>query len=137
VVILDSSVLIDLFAARVTPQTTWVRQQSHFQRMGITTLILCEVLRGFRDHASVDKAAKALAKMHIFESIEQELAEETAANFRHLRSLGIPVRGTIDCLTATFCIRQGHRLLHNDRDFDAFQQHLNLRVVYPAEPQRP
>jgi len=39
------------------------------------------------------------------------------------------VRTTIDCLIATFCILEGHRLLHRDRDFDSFEEHLGLIVV--------
>ncbi|CAN5297299.1 hypothetical protein BH11ACT5_BH11ACT5_05810 [soil metagenome] len=38
-------------------------------------------------------------------------------------------RSTIDTLTATACIRSGYRLLHSDRDFDAFEQHLGLRTL--------
>jgi predicted nucleic acid-binding protein len=32
---------------------------------------------------------------------------------------------------ATFCIVEGHQLLHHDRDFDAFETHLGLRVLHP------
>ena len=39
------------------------------------------------------------------------------------------MRGTIGCLIATFCIGTGHLLLHNDDDFDPFEQHLGLRVL--------
>jgi predicted nucleic acid-binding protein len=41
------------------------------------------------------------------------------------------VRKTIDCLIATFCLRQGHALLHSDRDFDAFEERLGLQVIRP------
>jgi hypothetical protein len=45
--------------------------------------------------------------------------------------MGITIRNTIDCLIATFCIEEDHVLLHNDRDFDAFEQHLGLQVAHP------
>jgi hypothetical protein len=32
-------------------------------------------------------------------------------------------------LIATRCILDGHELLHSDRDFDPFVEHLGLRVV--------
>ncbi len=41
------------------------------------------------------------------------------------------VRKTIDVLIAAFCITEDHRLLHCDRDFDAFEHHLGLRVLHP------
>jgi predicted nucleic acid-binding protein len=54
----------------------------------------------------------------------------TWKSFRFLRHRGITVRKTIDCLIATFVIENGFSLLHNDRDFDAFEQHLNLQTVH-------
>jgi predicted nucleic acid-binding protein len=41
------------------------------------------------------------------------------------------VRKTVDCLIATLCLLQGHRLLHNDRDFDPFETVLGREVVRP------
>jgi len=58
-----------------------------------------------------------------------ELATASAQNFRLLRAKGRVVRCTIDCLIATFCIQNNHALLHNDRDFDPFEQYLGLQVV--------
>jgi len=34
-----------------------------------------------------------------------------------------------DCWIATFCLHEGHELLHRDRDFDPFESELGLRVV--------
>jgi len=59
----------------------------------------------------------------------EELAIEAARNFRKLRAKGVTVRGTIDVIIATRCLVDGVRLLHSDRDFDAFEAHLGLRVV--------
>ena len=39
------------------------------------------------------------------------------------------VRGTDDVVLATRCVVSGYRLLHADRDFDAFERHLGLRCV--------
>ena len=47
---------------------------------------------------------------------ESSLPREAARNYRALRSRGHTVRKTIDCLIATFCIREHHSLLHRDRD---------------------
>jgi len=46
-----------------------------------------------------------------------------------LRTLGVTVRKTIDCVIATRCIESGYDLLYNDRDFDPFVKHLGLRSV--------
>jgi predicted nucleic acid-binding protein len=42
---------------------------------------------------------------------------------------GERVRKTIDTVIATRCIESGYDLLHRDRDFDPFVNHLGLRVV--------
>ena len=34
--------------------------------------------------------------------------------------------------TATFCIAEGHQLLHNDRDFEAFSRHLGMASANPG-----
>lgn len=47
-------------------------------------------------------------------------------NYRILRSRGVTVRKTIDCLIATRCIEDGHSLLFSDRDFQPFVDHLGL-----------
>jgi predicted nucleic acid-binding protein len=58
-----------------------------------------------------------------------EIAIQAAKNYRALRALGVTVRKTIDAMIATRCIESGYDLLHGDRDFEPFVQHLGLRVV--------
>lgn len=53
-----------------------------------------------------------------------------AQNYQALRAQGRPVWKTIDCLIATYCMLHGHALLHNDRDFDPFEEFLGLQVVH-------
>jgi hypothetical protein len=66
----------------------------------------------------------------IFETGCVEVAVEAARNYRVLRARGHTVCKTIDCLIATFCIRNGHSLLHRDRDFDPFETYLDLLVIH-------
>ncbi len=42
---------------------------------------------------------------------------------------GVTVRKTIAALIATFCITEGVELLHSDRDFDPYAEHLGLRLA--------
>jgi hypothetical protein len=59
-----------------------------------------------------------------------ELAIKAAENFRALQRRGITVRKTVDCFIATFCIQEGHELLHRDNDFRGFEDFLGLQVVH-------
>ncbi len=41
------------------------------------------------------------------------------------------MRKTIDVIIATFCLENGHILLHADRDFDPIEELLGLQVFKP------
>ena len=131
-VIVDTSVLIDYFADRLTPQTDWLDQHTTLQRIGMTSLIQTEVLQGIREDKLFAHTLEILNEFEIFETGSRELAIAAARNFRTLRKSGITIRGTIDCLIATFCLEEGHELLHNDRDFDHFEKHLGMKVLHPS-----
>jgi hypothetical protein len=131
-VIVDTTVWIDYLRGIVNPQTDWLHRQMSSQRIGLTDLILCEVLQGIREPAAFSQIRDELPRrFHVFETGGKELAIAAAQNYRTLRERSHTVRKTIDCLIATFCIKAGHELLHRDRDFDAFEKALGLRVVHP------
>jgi hypothetical protein len=77
------------------------------------------------------RVRRDLSKFEVFETGGEALAVASAQNYRSLRSRGDTIRKTIDCLIATFCLTEGHSLLHRDHDFDPFEKHLGLRVVHP------
>jgi predicted nucleic acid-binding protein len=133
VVIVDSSVWIDFLYDRTTPQTEWLEAAIRGDKaVGLTTLILCEVLQGVRFERQFREFSHDLTKFPVFETGSAALAVQAARNHRILRQKGITVRKTIDCLIATFCIEADCQLLHRDRDFDAFAEHLGLRVIDPS-----
>ncbi len=129
--IVDSTVWIDYFRGRETAQTDWLDAHAATDPIGLTDLILCEVLQGVRDERLLPKLQKDLSAFQIFDGGGANVALAAAANYRALRRRGRTVRGTIDCLIATFCVLNGHSLLHDDRDYDAFEQELGLAVVHP------
>ncbi len=104
-----------------------------YQRLGITDLILCEVLQGVKDDRQFAAVRRELLKLEVFLTGGTELAIAAAQNYRRLRARGYTVRRTIDCLIATFCLLHHHSLLHNDRDFDPFETVLGLSVIHPGE----
>jgi len=131
VTVVDSTVWVDYFRGRSTAQTDWLDQHAATDPIGLTDLILCEVLQGVRDERVLPKLQKDLSVFQVFDTGGADLAIAAAANYRALRRRGRTVRGTIDCLIATFCLLNGHALLHDDRDYDAFEQELGLTVVHP------
>jgi predicted nucleic acid-binding protein len=130
-VIVDSSVWIDYFGDVRDRHTDWLDRQFGLQPIGLTDLILCEVLQGYGDEFTFARVRRALLLLHVLDAGGQHLAVSAARNYRFLRQKGHTVRKTIDCLIATFCIESGYELLHRDRDFDPFEKYLGLRVVHP------
>jgi predicted nucleic acid-binding protein len=131
VTIIETSVWIDQINAKDTPQTQWLNRNLLTQRIALTDLILTEVLQGIRSDTAFITARDKLLALTIFNTAGRDLALASAQNYRTLRKKGITVRSTPDCITATYCIREGHALLHNDRDFDAFEKYLGLMVIHP------
>jgi predicted nucleic acid-binding protein len=96
--------------------------------LAIGDLILTEVLQGFDDDRDFALARQLLSSLTVIELGGCEIAVKAAENFRRLRRLGFTIRKTIDTVIATRCLEDGHELLHDDRDFAAFEIHLGLRV---------
>ena len=130
-VIVDTTVWVDYLRGAENPETVWLDSQLTHQRLGLTDLILCEVLQGIRGLNMFNKVRDELLAFHFFETGGKDLAITSAVNYRKLRDQGYTVRRTIDCLIATFCLQAGHELLHRDRDFDPFEKVLGLRAVHP------
>lgn len=128
-VIVDSSVWIDYLHDTINSQTDWLENALGHRAIGITNLILCEVLQGIRYQRRFRFAERALLTLPVFDIAGTHLAIRAARNFHTLQRRGITIRKTIDCLIATFCIVEDFELLHRDRDFDPFEQHLGLTVI--------
>lgn len=131
-VIVDTSVWIDLLQGKTTSHASWLEAAiRNYQEIGLTSLVLCEVLQGARTDGRFSEFRRDLLRFPIFDTGSAELAISAAQNYRILRTRGITVRRTIDCLIATFCIDFGHQLLHCDGDFHHFESHLGLQVIHP------
>ena len=126
-ILADSSVWIDYFNGRISPETDALDTLFGQQLILAGDLILTEVLQGFRREKDYRIA------LELFEAIEirnlggREIAMHAAQNDRALRSKGITPRKTIDMIIGTYCIVHELPLLHADRDFDVLEAELGLR----------
>jgi predicted nucleic acid-binding protein len=128
-VIVDSSVWVDYLNSVENEETQWLDSALGKVAIGLTSLILCEVIQGIRNDRQFHETLNELMNFPVIEEFPTELAVASAQHFRTLQKKGITVRRTADCIIAAICIRGGHRLLHRDRDFKAFTAHLGLQVV--------
>lgn len=126
-ILVDSSVWIDYFRGTQTPQTEKLDGLLSSEPIALGDLILTEVLQGFGSERDFNQARRLLTSLLVIELGGQDIAIQAARNFRILRAHGVTIRKTIDTIIATRCIESGFILLHSDRDFDPFVQHLGLR----------
>jgi predicted nucleic acid-binding protein len=129
VVLADSSVWIDYFNGIANWQTDRLDHLLDMELVAVGDLILTEVLQGFDRDADFRRAQSFFTELLCYELAGYDLCLQAARNYRTLRRKGVTVRKTIDVLIATGCIEWKFDLLHNDRDFDAMERFLGLKVA--------
>jgi predicted nucleic acid-binding protein len=128
-ILVDSSVWIDYFIGKISPQTDRLDAALGKESIVVGDLILVEVLQGFRSDHDFRKAKEILAYFPFMPMLGKELAIKSAENYRFLRKRGVTVRKTIDVIIGTFCIHHDISLLHDDQDFEPLAKHMRLNVV--------
>lgn len=129
-ILVDSSVWIDYFRNADTPQVKLLDSMLGRRPLAIGDLIAAEVLQGVRDEREYRWVKRTFESFTHIDLAGYALALEASGNFRTLRTRGITIRKTIGTLIATRCIQDGLTLLHADRDFEPFAEHLGLQVAY-------
>jgi predicted nucleic acid-binding protein len=129
VILVDSSVWIDYFRGVSGAETRHLDSLLGNEPLLIGDLVIAEVLQGFESEADFEEARGLLDAFDAVPLAGKVICEQAATNFRALRRKGVSVRKTIDTIIATCCIENGYSLLHKDRDFDAFEKHLGLKVA--------
>ena len=128
-IVVDSSVWIDFFTGKDTPGVETLDASLGEDVVAIGDLMLTEVLQGFRAESDYRKAKELLLSLTVLNMLDTDIALRSSENFRRLRKKGVTVRKTIDTIIATYCIENKLPLLHSDRAFQPFQEHLKLQVV--------
>ena len=129
-ILVDSSVWIDFF--RNTSNASTNRLVKYLQvgeaTIGVADLIVFEVMRGFHLAADQARAKDLLLGLEVVEIGGLENALVAAQHYCELRLRGHTLRSPIDMLLASYCIAQGHFLLHRDADFDLLESLRGLQV---------
>lgn len=131
-IVADSSAWIEFFNATGSWQGLHLQSSLRAEAVIVGDLVLCEVLRGFREEAHALRAKAAMQRCALRRMVDFDVASDASSHFRYLRGRGFTIRKTIDLLIGTFCLRNDLPLLHADRDFDVMQRELGLRVVAPS-----
>lgn len=131
-ILVDTTIWIDFFrskkAAHVLVFESLIEKRETLCLCGV---ILAEVLQGIRDDQEYRNTLRLLKRLVILPMNEQAFVD-TANLYRVLRSRGVTIRTTIDCMIAVVAMENNVPLLHNDRDFDLIARHSRLKI-YPKE----
>lgn len=128
-IFVDSSVWIDYFCGRDTPEADTLDRHLGVSLVAVGDLVLTKVLQGFRSDRGYRIARSMMEELTVFDMLGNTMAVKSAENFRKLRRQGITIRKTADVIIATFCIEHGLPLLFSDKDFKPFVTHLKLVEV--------
>ncbi|MDA8410683.1 MAG: PIN domain nuclease [Treponema sp.] len=128
-IVADTSAWIDYVRGIDAPHTECLDRELLRSRLATGDIIIAEFLQGFRTERDFRAARQILDRLEYYDFLGKERALRAAGNYRLLRKKGITVRKTVDVIIASFCVDMGFELIHNDRDFDAMEKILGLRVL--------
>ena len=118
-VLVDTSVWIDFFNDHRSPQADALARLIEDEVEIVTCgVIVAEVLQGFRDAKIIAAVERHFSEMEWLTPEEPTTYVAAASLFRTLRSRGITVRSTIDCVIACLAGAGGALLLHKNKDLD-------------------
>jgi predicted nucleic acid-binding protein len=128
-VLVDTTVWIDFFAAKSTPKVAELERLLNEEEDICTCgIILTEVLLGIREDEDYQRTLSRFDTF-LFLPMNRQAFVRAAQLYRSLRRTGVTIRKPVDCMIASVAIEHNIPLLHNDRDFDPIETHCGLKVV--------
>lgn len=130
-IVVDTTVWIDYYADRDTPQVAHLAAclDNGAEDLALTDIILTEILQGLRTEQEVRRVDDRMSVFDVLRLREPADFRRAAALYRSARRKGVTIRRTSDCLIAAVCVREQVPLLHADSDFDNLARVTDLDVV--------
>jgi len=115
-VLVDTSAWVDFFnghpSAEADALARLIREEADVLTCGV---VVAEVLQGIRRSKSLTRIQRHLLEMEWLTPREPETYLEAADLYRELRSRGVTIRSTIDCIIARLAEESDALLLSKDR----------------------
>ncbi|MCK4859548.1 MAG: PIN domain nuclease [Candidatus Omnitrophica bacterium] len=128
-ILIDTSVWIDFFKEKNNPYVRTleilIEQREDICLCGV---ILAEILQGIEDEKEFLKTESLLNNL-IYLPMSRDTFFLAAKIYRRLRSRGVTIRKSIDCMIAAVAIENKIFLLHNDEDFNLIVDYFKLQIV--------
>lgn len=115
-IILDSTVLIDVLRDRTGVARKTLEARLGGESLALTRMTQFEIMRGCRDQRQWDRLSRYLGAQIFLEASERTWDDAARIVF-DLRKKGRTIRSTIDCVIAQIAIEHERLLLHNDADY--------------------
>ena len=130
-ILVDTSVLIDLFSGRENRPTLLLRRLiQDSEPFYLAPPIIREVLQGARNEADWRRLRSYLTSQMMVDATDGLVSEVAAARiYFECRRRGLTVRSAADCLIAQIALENDLALLHNDRDFEAIRKVRPLKTL--------
>ena len=130
ILLVDTSVWIDFFAGRDTPQTRFFKDAvREGADVALTGVILAEILQGVPSDSGFARLRKDLSPFRMLHPASDDAYVQAARLYRTGRKRGVTIRSLIDCLIAAIAMEHGATVLHKDRDYDWISRYAPLRTV--------
>ena len=118
-VLVDSSVWIDLLRERATNVVAALQRLLDRERAALTPVIYQEILQGASSQPHFERLRDYFSAQPFLLPVHPIRTHEQAANlYARCRWRGMTPRSLADCLVAQVAIEQDVQLLAHDRDFD-------------------
>jgi predicted nucleic acid-binding protein len=132
--LLDSSVWIDVHRGRVTEATRYVEARDEHEEIATTGSVFQEVLQGLRNPVDFERMRRVLWSALILEPRALSTYEIAVQLFRRAVEAQLVVRSTNACLMSALALEHGALLVHNDTDYLAIAQIEPALLVFPGRP---
>lgn len=130
-ILVDTTVWIDLFRAKTTPETNVLESLIEAGEDICTCgIVLAEVLQGIRDDREYDRTRRRFGAF-LYLPAHRDTFVLASEMYRSVRKRGITIRRSLDCMIAATAVAHKAVLLHSDRDYDPLSRHCGLKV-YPT-----
>jgi predicted nucleic acid-binding protein len=132
--LLDSSVWIDVHLGRSTDATRYVHSRDEHEEIATTGIIFQEVLQGVRDPVEYEYVRQLLWSALILEPREMQTFELAVQLYLRARDKKLTIRKSTNCVIAALALEHGALLVHNDVDFIALAETEPALLIYPGRP---
>jgi predicted nucleic acid-binding protein len=130
ILLVDTSVWIDFFAGRDTPQTRIFKDAiREGVDIALTGVILTEILQGVPSDSGFARLRKDLSSFRVLHPASENTYVQAAKLYRSGRKRGVTIRSLVDCLIAAVAMEHGATILYKDRDYDRISGYAPLKTV--------